>query len=126
MAIQGFQKYGGHFSDKKSACGNVVGRSGLPEMWVIFLKQKSACGNVVGRPGLPEFWSLEIQKFAYFPWWTNGTDSPGLGSCAGVMLECIQMLSSLPHEVVWLGNALHSIDSVDLRLPFEVGGFTDQ
>ena len=24
--------------------------------------------------------------FAYFPWWSNGPYSPGLGSCAGVIL----------------------------------------
>ena len=34
MAFQGFQKYGGHFSDqKKNACGSVVGLPGLPEVW---------------------------------------------------------------------------------------------
>ena len=33
----GFQEYGGRFSEeKKSACGNVGGRSGLPEMWRSF------------------------------------------------------------------------------------------
>ena len=29
----GFPEYGGHFSEKKNACGNVGGRSGLPEIW---------------------------------------------------------------------------------------------
>jgi hypothetical protein len=42
---------------KKSRCGDVVGRSELPEVWGSFVwEAKSACGNVVGRSGLPEIW----------------------------------------------------------------------
>ena len=29
------------------------------------------------------------KKNAYFPWWANGPCSPGLGSCAGVILRIV-------------------------------------
>ena len=31
-------------------------------------------------------------SFAYFPWWANGPYSPGLGSCAGVILSFLHSL----------------------------------
>ena len=36
--------------------------------------------------------SKKSTKFAYFPWWANGPYSPGLGSCAGVILAKCQLL----------------------------------
>ena len=36
--------------------------------------------------------------FCYFPWWANGPYSPGLGSCAGVILESS---GSFPTRTLW-------------------------
>ena len=73
-----FQKYGGHFSEKKKRLRQRRGPfrasrnmgviflkkkapaatypqiQGFQKYGAIFLKKKSACGNVVGHPGLPE------------------------------------------------------------------------
>ena len=78
--MRGFQKYGGHFSENKSACGNVPTSLGLPKnmgaiflktkkrrlqqrthklrasknMGATFLEKKGACGNVPTSSGLPK------------------------------------------------------------------------
>ena len=55
---------GGHFSGKKSACGNVPRSSGLPKIWgPFFWEKKSACGNVPTSSGLPKIGTKFLKIF---------------------------------------------------------------
>jgi hypothetical protein len=58
LAVQGFQKYGGHVSgENKSACGNVVGPPGLPEIWASFFRKTNK--KRLRQPSLPSVWGFQ-------------------------------------------------------------------
>ena len=81
------QKYGGYFSEKKSACGNVPTSWGLPKIWrPFFWRKKNACGNV------PTSWGFQ-KDVGHF----SGTGAVvGLWSGAGFGVRMGSWVSRTP------------------------------
>ena len=54
--VQGFQKYGGHFSEKKAPAATYPQVEGFQKSRGHFSGKKGACGNVPTSSGLPKIW----------------------------------------------------------------------
>ena len=66
--VQGFQKSRGHFSEKKRRLRQRTHKfKAFRNMGAIFLEKKSACGNVVSRWGLPKVWTIFQKYFVQKP-----------------------------------------------------------